>query len=426
MNQGLVYLYCRLAKFRVGRLMASMKKKVKLRNVLVLVTAGLLTLTTLIAGVEILSNIIISKTFSRPGKPTIVEFIASKPLPFSGAPDYGVVATTQFSSRCPPERIIVKKNGFPKYEADNFSCEGEKIVNGLRHTTDQPANYKNEIHVFGGSTVWGIGSSDYYTIPSILQRHVNQKYPQRYKVVNRGFIAVVAKQELDELKDVKINSGDIVIFYDGGNDVWLGAVYGKPGGTIIGYNDENKWGVLLNKVKFFLSKNSNFYRLLALIKSTTNSSRDVDPYLVENGEQCRKTNVDSLQENFEVAYASYAKTLVDASNYVHLNRASFYHFFQPTLFSRSSPFSNYEMSLIMQSPSGMIPCGTYNDAYQKGYSFFKEKYQSKVDFVGFDLTEVLNPLKDNREYFIDFIHVSSPANEKIANEIFHSIFDGRD
>lgn len=386
----------------------------KYKNFLILASVSLLSLAMIIVAVEMASKAIVDKKFARSEKPSITEFISKRPLPFSGVEDFDIVANTQFGTQCPPERIVVKANGFPKYEAENINCDGEKVINGLRRTTDQPAVYQNEIHIFGGSTTWGTGSSDRYTIPSILQRLLNEKYPNKYKVINHGFSGVVAKQELAELKVTKIKSGDIAIFYDGGNDVWQGVVYGKPEGTIIGYNDKNKWGILINKIKFFMSSNSYFYRLLALIKSKNPS---------QYSDQCKKSDMSIIKNNSEMAYAIYSKSLAEANDYARMNGAVFIHFFQPTLFSRTTPFSEYEMSLISQSPSDMIPCGTYEDALQKGYSYFKDKYQFREHFTGFDLTEVLNPTEDHREYFFDWIHVSSAANEKIARAIYDSVFE---
>ena len=199
----------------------------KFKAFLVLFMAGLITLAAFVFAIETVSKLVLDNKFSRAEKPSFVDFVLSKPSPFRDVKDFDVVVSTQFGSKCQPNRIKVKSNGFPKFETENTDCEGFRLVNGLRHTTDQPTNYRNEIHIFGGSTTWGTGSSDPYTIPSILQRLINQKYPGKYKVFNHGFSTVVAKQELVELKDTKLRSGDIVIFYDGGNDVWQGVVYGE-------------------------------------------------------------------------------------------------------------------------------------------------------------------------------------------------------
>ena len=189
---------------------------------------------------------------------------------------------------------------------------------------------------------------------------------------------------------------------------------GKPEGTIIGYNDTNRWQLIQNKIKFFLSTNSNFYNLLAIAKGGGSS--------LQSDSQCKSTASDVIKDNSEKAFEVYSKTLNEASNYTTSNGAKFYHFFQPTLFSRSNAFSEYEMSLIRQRPSDMVPCNAYNDAFQNGYSIFKKKYASPKQFIGVDLTNILNPTVDKKEYFIDWIHVSSAANEKIAAAIYHSTF----
>ena len=131
---------------------------------------------------------------------------------------------------------------------------------------------KKRILVFGGSTVWGTGSADEFTIPSYLQQLVNVQSDD-YIVHNYGFASVTTKQQVDRLMTLEVLDGDIVVFYAGGNDQWQSVINGDPAGTIIGYNDRNKLRIVINKLKAFLNVNSRTYRLLDTSKIEISSNQ---------------------------------------------------------------------------------------------------------------------------------------------------------
>lgn len=88
------------------------------------------------------------------------------------------------------------------------------------------------VFLFGGSTMWGTGARDDFTIPSLLAKKLaDPSYGQRIEVTNFGELGYVSTQELLalELELRRGNVPDLVIFYDGVND--LGAAYqeGEPG-----------------------------------------------------------------------------------------------------------------------------------------------------------------------------------------------------
>ena len=93
---------------------------------------------------------------------------------------------------------------------------------GLRKTArfienDVPAV---DIFVFGGSTVWGDGARDDYTIPSHLARLLHEAgVPAR--VTNFGQIASVSTQDLIsfEIQLAKGNVPQLAVFYQGFNDI---------------------------------------------------------------------------------------------------------------------------------------------------------------------------------------------------------------
>ena len=87
---------------------------------------------------------------------------------------------------------------------------------GVRRTVKSPKPGARKVFMFGGSTMWGTGSPDSHTIPSLLQRRLGDGYD----VYNFGEDGYVWAQELNYLLK-RLADGDvpqIAIFYDGVND----------------------------------------------------------------------------------------------------------------------------------------------------------------------------------------------------------------
>ena len=85
----------------------------------------------------------------------------------------------------------------------------------LREDADAPL-----IYVFGGSTVWGEGARDDHTVPSCLAKLLAER-GERARVVNFGQSGYVSTQEVIALMRSlqRGETPDLVIFYDGFNDV---------------------------------------------------------------------------------------------------------------------------------------------------------------------------------------------------------------
>lgn len=112
---------------------------------------------------------------------------------------------------------------------------GETLVvdaRGLRRTPGSSAAADAlRVLCFGGSAMWGYGSPDEHTIPAHLQRRLGQRLARPVAVENRGERGFVLTQSLIELVRglQQGNVPDVVIFYDGFNDVAVGHLTGQPG-----------------------------------------------------------------------------------------------------------------------------------------------------------------------------------------------------
>jgi lysophospholipase L1-like esterase len=83
--------------------------------------------------------------------------------------------------------------------------------------------------MFGGSTMWGYGARDEYTIPSQLANYLDSE-DKSFKIQNLGQLGYISTQSVIRLflEIQRNNMPDIVIFYDGVNDVF--AKYAEKAG----------------------------------------------------------------------------------------------------------------------------------------------------------------------------------------------------
>jgi lysophospholipase L1-like esterase len=109
---------------------------------------------------------------------------------------------------------------------------------GLRATPTSAKTGSVRILMFGGSTLWGTGARDEFTIPSILARELARKGVSSV-VVNYGESGWVTTQELVAL-ELALQHGqraDLVIFYDGINDTTSAFLQGVAG---LPHNEHNR------------------------------------------------------------------------------------------------------------------------------------------------------------------------------------------
>jgi lysophospholipase L1-like esterase len=106
---------------------------------------------------------------------------------------------------------------------------------GRRRTVPAPRTATDTVRVFffGGSTMWGSNQRDPATIPSVTSRRLNEsgRGDLAYEVTNFGESGYVFTQEMLELQ-LQLRAGnvpDVVVFYDGINDIAAAVQYGEAG-----------------------------------------------------------------------------------------------------------------------------------------------------------------------------------------------------
>jgi lysophospholipase L1-like esterase len=150
---------------------------------------------------------------------------------------------------------------------------------GLRKTWN-PTLQGNEkvkrVFCFGGSTTWGVGARDDFTLPSLLSKKLNQG-ATRYVVENYGEKGFCLTQEVISLVLLlkQGNIPDYVIFYDGINEVMVGVKNGEPGSV---------FGAEIIRRQLFRREKETFWRKIGnelgrtrIHRAVTDLSRVVRP-----------------------------------------------------------------------------------------------------------------------------------------------------
>lgn len=337
-----------------------------------------------------------------------LEFRKSIPAPYSYS-DYNVKSLVDESYALPGwetppgTRLLIPKNFHGHYIS---------IDNGVRHTTDTPSAFDNVIYVFGGSTIFNNEVPDRYTVTSFLQRLVNNNSSKRYKVENYGATTVVSSQELERLKLIQLKRGDIVIFFDGGNDSYISIYNRDPDGWIVGENNN----ILFKKGMFsnFLVK---IHTKLKPYSTFVNVFLSPYDYRYEPAHLNDRLEIDALTKKMRT---NYVRNIFEAHNYSIASKAHFFHFLQPTIFSVKQP-SLYEFQL-RQNPY-LISAGiekALNEAY-KALIPAVEQLKREYGVLSFDITNIFNQRPFDEEFFLDWIHVTEKGNEVIARAIFERI-----
>ena len=320
--------------------------------------------------------------------------------------------TTQDSSSCKTPPIVTDSGNLSRYTED-FSCDGVTIQDGLRLTVGSPVNPSKTIHIFGGSTVFGTGSSDSETIPSYIQKILNDR-GVNVAVKNYGFMTLVASQQLAALKAAKLSAGDIVLFYDGGNDAFNSFVYGSPEGTIIGYNRNNKFAFALVKARHYLQSNSALYRVLGALKA------DIAGKNSPSSAQCSDIPDDSSQDSY---ISHYFDVLADSNSYAKSKGAQFFHSLQPILGSSNGLLADESGRVLeLLDVDGIARCT--QESLLGYYSKLSENYDKYLRRVnGLNLSNVFaGSTSSFSERYIDWIHMTPAANKRIAEKLIHHMF----
>tara|TARA_B100001063_G_scaffold242015_1_gene269927 strand:+ start:188 stop:1285 length:1098 start_codon:yes stop_codon:yes gene_type:complete len=339
----------------------------------------IITLILLIV-IDLIANLFIERVGHK-------EFRLQQPEPYINANYFSKDFINESFSQ-PGKWLLDKK--YSGVKPSDYEGKWINVKNNRRVTINEQKNYLHTIYLFGGSTVYNGEVPDHLTIASQLALLGANDY--LYKVVNMGATSIHSAQQFGRLKsEISLNKGDVVIFYDGVNDVLQRIIYENREGYMVGQpKKESFWMKLLRSKRKYSSILQITYS--EMIKNT------------------KKTSSTLISNSID----DYVNVLVDTNNYVKSHGSHFYHFLQPTLFTKNK-LNEYEQALVVKGEP-FVPI-QFVDPYKRSYPLIKNRLNN-FNF-SYSLTEVFDNL--NVSPFLDYCHINHTGNKIISENIWNNI-----
>jgi lysophospholipase L1-like esterase len=289
------------------------------------------------------------------------------------------------------------------------SYRGEYInvdTNGLRITpvpTPPPVPAGPlKIFMFGGSTLWGTGARDAFTIPALVARELTND-GLSVEVTNFGETGHVSTQGLIALL-LELRAGrrpDVVVFYDGVNDTFSAYQQHLPGLPQNEFNRVSDFNLsqaglarrsrlLVHDVAKGLATVDLLSRLLRRLGGWTASDSVPAP-----------PHQDSLSSRVVTTYLSNMELLQALSEHYHFEPLAYW---QPTIFqkSRLTKHESLERAKVAEM------AGFFQATYARMGS-------SAHDGLVHDLSQVFSAWRD--PVYLDWMHLGETGNAVIAQRI---------
>jgi lysophospholipase L1-like esterase len=284
-------------------------------------------------------------------------------------------------------------------ETINIDDEGLRQTPGAVCTEDAYT-----VFAFGGSTMWGTGSPDGSTIPAYLQRGLAGQQERPVCVVNFGELAYVSTQSLIRLER-QLQSGqvpDLVIFYDGINDVYAAYQSGQAG---VHQNLDEVRAVFERQERPFSLwlGSTNTVRLLNRVLSGINSEQPVGSTYKTMGVAAAP-----LASSIVQVYGQNVR-MVDALAQKYGFATLF--FWQPVIAIGDKALTEDEEALRSEMDPDLVTL------FELTYEQVKERAATEPNL--YDIADVLD--EETGGVWIDSWHVTPVGNEQIAQVMLQVI-----
>jgi lysophospholipase L1-like esterase len=268
-----------------------------------------------------------------------------------------------------------------------------------------PAGSPLKILMLGGSSLWGFGARDDWTIPSLVSKSLYRR-GVRADVRNLAEIGYVNTQEMIALLR-ELEEGyrpDIVVFYDGVNDATSALLERQASVSTNETNRVREFNLLQSAPRLVtallgnLVRNSAMFRLASSLRGRFAKG--------QSQEFALPSREDSHRLAYEVVrgYGANVK-LIETLGKAYGFRALFV--WQPVIFFKKSlvPFEEEERAKYNWTAA----------MFQDVQAMIAQEVQLTSDAAFINLSEIF---KDTESLvFLDFCHTTEEANAKIAVEI---------
>jgi lysophospholipase L1-like esterase len=258
-----------------------------------------------------------------------------------------------------------------------------------------------KIFCFGGSTMYSSGSRDEHTIPSELSKLIQTNFPnQNVEVTNFGCHGYTRATENIQLQRelTKNNIPDIVIFYDGVNEIISAHQNNEAGTPTNAYNRKKEFKIAHSykrRIKLMIYS-SNLYRFVTTMQ--------------------RKLFTDSSYKQLSARSDKLATDVAD--NYVGLVQLSksleneygfkVFNFMQPTIYSKKNLTEAEQMYYNDQK--------YYENLYKLSYETVRKDSVMIKDSTFVDISDVFD--NAGKTVYFDFCHTGELGNKLVAARMF--------
>jgi lysophospholipase L1-like esterase len=271
---------------------------------------------------------------------------------------------------------------------------------GYRKTVQQPPipDLKNDttlVHFYGGSTLFSAQLPDNLTIPSLFAREASSQSNQTVAVSNYGIDGLLSTQEIHLLIE-QLTKGmrpDVVIFYDGINDVFNRLIADTPHTFYPRFLGVLDRGLNAKETLLALSRKLAIIQILGL---------DQPEFILADTEIKKRT-----QQLLEKYMQQVELVKILAAKY------SFTPVFvlQPNIFVGNKILTSEEQVILNAQPKEVLR------AFQYAYPRLASAFTNEPTFL--DCSNCFDSLKE--PVYFDPYHVSDSANAVIAKELLKRI-----
>lgn len=271
-----------------------------------------------------------------------------------------------------------------------------------------------KVFMFGGSALWGTGARDDFTIPSWVARKLAERGYRRVCVVNWGESGYVSTQGVLTLL-LQIRDGnvpDVIVFYDGVNDIFVAyqsGVAGIPQNEMnrrAEFNLTKRGGEMIARGIIVAVKASSVYRLWSKVwkglLDGRGGARSGSNEINEGGTQVR------LADDIVRTYAANVE-IVRRLGRQYGFKALFY--WQPVAFLSK---------LLTADEEQQVKRERYLEGLVK-ITYARVTVHERLRGTG-DFRDVSGVFRDTKgPVFIDFVHTLERDNERVAEEIVRDL-----
>lgn len=279
--------------------------------------------------------------------------------------------------------------------------------NGLRKTANpslKDSATAIKIFCFGGSTMYSSGARDEYTIPSEISKLIHQKFPeQNVEVTNFGCHGYTRATENIQLQRelIKKNIPDIVIFYDGVNEIISAHQNNEAGSPTNAYNRKREFKIAHSykkRLKLVMTS-SNLYRFITTLQRKLFSG---NAYIqLEARSDALATDI----ANNYIGLVHISKSMEQAYGFKVFN------FLQPNIYSKKN-LTEAEQNYYKEQEY-------YKNLYTLSYNQVRLDSLMIKDTTFVDISDVFDTTE--KTIYFDFCHTGEFGNQLVANKIFEHI-----